>query len=141
VNYQVTKQPSDVTLNTLFLNMFWQRVRQMITLLSLAISFLYFFLPSFGELTNWIAVVVVGTLHVILIALECSKAHYLYKQIILNCSSPLPYSRKIHLILTRYDITTQSSNQNAFFDLGERSHWIDLFPCQSKQYRVWRHTV
>ena len=141
VNYHITKQPSDVTLNTLFLNMFFQRARQLITLLSLAISILYFVLPSFSELTNWIAVVVVTTIHVILIDLECSKAHYLYKQIVLNSSPPLPYSRKIHLILTRYDIITQSGKQDTFFELGECSQLIDLFPCRNKQNRVWRHTI
>ena len=140
VNHHITKQPSDVAPNTLFLNMFLQRARQLITLLSLAIAILYFFLPSFSVLTNWIAVVV-GTIHVILIALECSRAHYLYKQIMLNCSPPLPYSRKIHLLLTRYDITTQSSNQDTFFELGECGQLIDLFPCRNKQNRVWRHTI
>ena len=43
VNHHITKQPSDVAPNTLFLNMFLQRARQLITLLSLAISILFIF--------------------------------------------------------------------------------------------------
>jgi len=85
------------------------------TLLSLAISILYFILPSFSEVTNWIAVVV-GLIYVILIALECLEADYLYKQILVNYSPPLPYSRKIHLMLTCYDITTQPSNRGTLLN-------------------------
>jgi hypothetical protein len=48
--------------------MFLQQALQLITLLSLAISILYLFLPYFSELISWIAVAVLVTVPVILIA-------------------------------------------------------------------------
>ena len=81
MNYHITRQPSDLCLNTLFFDMILQRAWQLITRLSLTISILYPFLPCFSERINRIAVAVVIIIPIIRIDRKCLKAFYLYKQI------------------------------------------------------------